>query len=216
MPRLYDLSPTISPRSPVWPGDTPFRSELTCRLDRGDSVNLSSFTTTPHLGSHADAPFHTEPEGAGIGDLPLLPYLGPCRVIAVPAEGRGGPPPLVEPKHLGDVDPSDPPRILFKTNSVTDPGAFPERFTALSPRLAEELVRAGTLLVGLDTPSVDPFTSTELNAHHTLFQGGVANLEGLVLHHVPPGVYELIALPLRLEGLDASPVRAVLREVDAG
>ena len=92
---------------------------------------------------------------------------------------------------------------------------FPESFTALSPALAEHLAGAGTLLVGLDTPSVDPFDSKHLAAHHALFRNGVANLEGLVLDDVPPGLYELIALPLRLAGLDASPVRAVLRELPA-
>ena len=121
------------------------------------------------------------------------------------------PPPLLEPRHLAGADPADPPRLLFKTGSAGDRSTFPERFTALSPALAERLVAAGTLLVGLDTPSVDPFTSTTLEAHHLLCGGGVANLEGLVLDGVPPGIYELIALPLRLDDLDASPVRAVLR-----
>lgn len=214
MATLYDLSPALSPDTPVWPGDTPFSCRLTCRLQDGDSVNLSAFTTTPHLGSHADAPFHTEAGGAGIGAVPLTPYLGPCRVIEVPAEG-GAPPPLLTPRHLAGADPAAPPRLLFKTGSTADPAAFPERFTALSPQLAARLAEAGTLLVGLDTPSVDPFTSTALEAHHLLFQGGVANLEGLVLDGVPPGIYELIALPLRLDGLDASPVRAVLRSLDA-
>lgn len=213
MAKLYDLSPPISADTPVWPGDTPFSYRLTCKLAAGDSVNLSALTTTPHLGSHADAPFHTETDGTGIGAVPLTPYLGPCRVIDVTADD-GTPPSLLEVRHLGDADPADPPRLLFKTGSVTDPATFPQRFTALSPRLAERLVTAGTLLVGLDTPSVDPFTSTRLEAHHVLFRGGVANLEGLALDGVPAGVYELIALPLRLTALDASPVRAVLRTLD--
>lgn len=217
MPKLYDLSPVIDPDLPVWPGDTPFSSRLTWALSAGDSVNLSAVEATPHLGSHADAPFHTEPGGAGIAEMPLLPYLGPCRVVEVPREPDGTPPPLVEPRHLVDpagasLDPADPPRLLFKTSSVPDRTRFPERFTALSPALVEHLVKAGTLLVGLDTPSVDPFDSVDLEAHHLLFRNGLANLEGLDLDAVPPGLYELIALPLRLRGLDASPVRAVLRE----
>lgn len=207
---IYDLSPRIAPGFPVWPGDTPFAARLTWRIDEGASVNLSAVTTTPHLGSHADAPFHSEANGATIADLPLAPYLGPCRVVEVPAE------PLIEPHHLGDLDGADPPRLLLKTNSMPPLAAgrpFPERFSALSPALAHLLGERGTLLVGLDTPSVDPFDSKTLEAHHALAAGGVAILESLDLSQVPPGVYELIALPLNLAGLDASPVRAVLREL---
>lgn len=215
--KIYDLSPRIDASTPVWPGDTPFSSRLIQRLADGDAVNLSTLTTTPHLGSHADAPLHTEADGGDVADQPLAPYLGPCRVIEVPPGPRGVPPALVEPFHLGGLldgdDPADPPRLLFKTDSVLDPGTFPERFTALSPALAELLVERGVVLVGLDTPSVDPFDSKTLDAHHTLFRNGVANLEGLVLRDVPAGVYELIALPLRLDGVDASPVRAILREM---
>jgi arylformamidase len=214
--KIYDLSPRVDAATPVWPGDTPFSARRVGKLESGDSVNLSAVITTPHLGSHADAPLHTEADGVGIADLPLAPFLGPCRVVDVPPGPDGLPPPLLGPHHLHGVDPADPPRLLFKTGSVTDRTEFPESFTALSPDLAELLVEWGTLLVGIDTPSVDPFDSTTLEAHHALFRGGVANLEGLVLDGVPAGVYELIALPLRLHGLDASPVRAVLRELPSG
>jgi len=206
---LYDISPPLSPATAVWPGDTPYRVERTWSMADGASVNLSAVTATPHLGAHADAPFHVAQEGAGIAELPLEPFLGPCRVIEVPPE------PLILPAHLGGIDPGDPPRILLKTGSAWPDGdrsVFPERFSALSPELARHLAASGTLLVGLDTPSVDPFDSQDLLAHNALVEGGVMNLEGLDLDAVPPGVYELIALPLRLEGLDASPVRAVLRE----
>lgn len=210
---LYDITPPIRLGIPVWPGDTAYRAELSWAIARGDSVNVSALTTTPHLGAHADAPFHVADDGAAIADLPLEPFLGPCRVVEVPAE------PLVTPEHLAGIDLADPPRLLLKTGSVPAAGAggagspapFPERFTALSPELARVLGEAGALLVGLDTPSVDPFDSKNLAAHHALAAGGVVNLEGLLLADVPPGLYELIALPLRLEGLDASPVRAVLR-----
>lgn len=202
---LYDISPPIRRGVPVWPGDTPYRAELSWAIARGDSVNVSAVTTTPHLGAHADAPFHVAEGGASVAELPLAPFLGPCRVVGVP------PAPLVLPEHLAGIDLADPPRLLLKTGSVRDRSRFPERFCALSPELARALGEAGALLVGIDTPSVDPFDSKELAAHHALVAGGVLNLEGLDLDRVPPGLYELIALPLRLEGLDASPVRAVLR-----
>ena len=206
---LYDLSPTIRQGTPVWPGDTPYTASFTWSIADGATVNVSAITTTPHLGSHADAPLHTEPRGEGIADLALERYLGPCRVVKVP------PLPLIEPRHVDGLDLASPRRLLFKSESVRDRKSFPERFSALSPELAGLLAERGVLLVGLDTPSVDPFDSKTLDAHHALARGGVAILEGLVLDGVPEGVYELIALPLKLAGLDASPVRAVLRSLES-
>lgn len=213
---LYDISPPVHPGIPVWPGDTPYRTELAWAIARGASVNVSALTTTSHVGAHADAPFHVEDGGATVERLPIEPFLGPCRVVEVPPE------PLILPEHLtgsgGGIDLADPPRLLLKTGSVPsrDGGArFPESFSALSPELARALGEAGALLVGIDTPSVDPFDSKDLPAHHALVAGGVANLEGLVLAEVPAGLYEVVALPLRLVGLDASPVRAVLRALPA-
>jgi arylformamidase len=204
---LYDLSPTVHANLPVWPGDTPFQVELAWSIAAGAAVNLSAITTTPHLGSHADAPFHTEPRGETAAELSLEPFLGPCRVVEVPGV------PLLEPRHLEGVELGNPPRLLLKTGSVSDWRRFPERFSALSPELAALLGERGIVLVGLDTPSVDPFTSKTMDAHHALCRRGVAILEGLLLDGVPPGLYELIALPLKLAGVDASPVRAVLRSL---
>jgi arylformamidase len=206
---LYDISPTVRPEIPVWPGDTPYQARLACSLAEGASVNLTAITTTAHLGAHADAPFHTEPRGEGIGEMPIERYLGPCRVVKVPAA------PLIEPRHVEGIDLASPSRLLFRSDSVRDRRSFPERFTALSPELAALLGERGVVLVGMDTPSVDPFDSKELPAHHALARGGVAILEGLLLDGVPEGIYELIALPLKLAGLDASPIRAVLRTLDS-
>ncbi len=206
---LYDISPTVRPETPVWPGDTPFQARLAWSIAEGASVNVAAITTTPHLGAHADAPFHTEPRGEGIGEMPIEPYLGPCRVVKVPAAAQ------IEPRHVEGIDLASPRRLLFRSDSVRDRRSFPERFTALSPELAALLAERGVLLVGMDTPSVDPFDSKELLAHHALARGGVAILEGLLLDGVPEGVYELIALPLKLAGLDASPIRAVLRTLES-
>ena len=206
---LYDISPTVRPEIPVWPGDTPFQARLAWSIAAGASVNVAAVETTLHLGSHADAPFHTEPRGEGMAEVPLERYLGPCRVVKVPAA------PLIEPRHVEGIDLASPSRLLFRSDSVRDRRAFPERFTALSPELAALLGERGVLLVGMDTPSVDPFDSKALPAHHALARGGVAILEGLVLDGVPEGVYELIALPIKLAELDASPVRAVLRTLDS-
>src|SRR5215470_11401962 len=164
---LYDISPTVRPETPVWPGDTPFQARLAWSIAAGASVNVTAVTTTPHLGAHADAPFHTEPRGEGIAEMPLERYLGPCRVIKVPAA------PLVEPRHVEGIELGSPSRLLFRSDSVRDRKSFPERFTALAPELAALLGERGVVLVGIDTPSVDPFDSKELAAHHALARGGV-------------------------------------------
>jgi arylformamidase len=205
---LYDISPSVDVGIPVWPGDAEYARRLTSSIADGATVNLTAISTTPHLGAHADAPFHSEPNGAGISEQPLEAYLGPCRVMRVP------PVPLIEPHHLKGIDVGKPPRILLRTESVRDRGAFPQQFSALSPALASLFAERGVLLVGIDTPSIDPFSSKTLDAHHALFRHGVANLEGLNLDGVPDGIYELIALPLRLAGCCASPVRAVLRTLE--
>ena len=203
---LYDLSPVIDAGTPVWPGDTPFSCRLSWSIAAGASVNVGALNSTTHLGSHIDAPFHFHPDGATAADLRLEPYLGLCRVVDIPAGAE-----LAEPEHVLGIDLRATPRLLLRTGSAGDRTSFPERFTAVSPRLAEQLGASGVLLLGTDAPSVDPFTSKALEAHHALARGGVAILEGLVLDAVPPGVYELIARPLRLRGADASPGRAVLR-----
>lgn len=205
---LYDISPTIRPDTPVWPGDTPFTYRWTASLAAGDPVNLATVTTTLHLGSHADAPCHVDPRGAGVEALPLEPFLGACRVVRVPSGDA------VEKRHVEGLDLAAPGRLLFRTDSVRDRRVFAPRFTALAPELAALLAGRGVALVGVDTPSVDPFGSAELPAHHALIGGGVAILEGLVLEGVPEGIYELIALPLKLAGMDGSPVRAVLRTLE--
>ena len=203
---LYDLSPRIGPELPVWPGDTPFATRSVLRLGDDSPVNLSSLVTTPHLGAHADAPIHTEPRGSGIDGVDLQAYVGPCRVLElVPRDG------LLWPDDLPDVDLAEAPRLLLKTSSIRDRSSFPQDFAAVSPALAHHLATGGIRLLGIDTPSVDPFSSKSMEAHHALLGQNVAILEGLLLEPVPPGLYELIALPLPLVGLDASPVRAVLR-----
>ncbi len=169
----------------------------------GDNLELSSITTTLHLGAHADAPSHYVCEGAGMGEVELSPYVGLCQVVRVSlSHGE-----RIRPHHLGEIH---APRVLFRTDSFPDPEHFNKDFISLSPELIEHLHNQGCVLVGLDTPSVDPFDSKVLESHQALAHTGMYNLEGLVLEQVEPGLYTLIALPLKLEGADASPVRAIL------
>lgn len=199
---IIDISPRVGPTTGVWPGDVPLRRTVGLDLDDGDALTLSSIESTVHLGAHADAPSHTERGAPSIEAVELAPYLGLCTVVDV------GPVPLVTSDMVPDRTAE---RVLFKTSSVTDIERVESGFSALHPDLVDDLADRGALLVGIDTPSVDPFESKDLPAHARLVARDVRNLENLVLDGVTPGEYELIALPLPWVGFDASPVRAVLR-----
>jgi arylformamidase len=202
---IYDVSPPLGPRLAVWPGDTPLRREVLCDLDRGDNITLSTLHATVHLGAHADAPSHYGRGAPAIHERGLDLYLGPCQMLRVTVP-RGG---LISPDMVSL--PFRAERLLLATDTFPDPHVFNEDFAALAPELIGLLVQHGVRLIGVDTPSVDPFTSKDLPAHHAALAHDLAILEGLVLANVPEGVYELIALPLKLVGFDASPVRAILR-----
>ncbi len=204
--KIHDLSPLISPRLGVWPGDVPFSRSVALSMAEGANLDLSSMTATLHLGTHADAPSHYAADGAGMEAVDLAPYYGPCQVVRV-AVGRGE---RVMPSHLHDEIRA--PRVLFHTGTFPDPESWNTDFASLSPEVIEHLHQRGVVLVGLDTPSVDPFDSKALEAHQALARTGMRNLEGLVLDQVSEGIYTLVALPLRLANADASPVRAVLIE----
>jgi len=199
---IYDISPLITADLKVFPGDTPPSREVLLDMARGDPLTLSTWRSTVHVGAHADAPSHYGRDGRTIEQQPLELYCGPCRVIHV----DGGP---VTPEMMPDVDTE---RLLIATGSYPDPTHWNDDFAALSPELVDHLGRHGVRLVGVDTPSVDPADSKDLPAHHRFLANDIAIIEGLVLADVPAGVYELIALPLKLAGFDASPVRAILRK----
>lgn len=212
MADLIDISPVIAEQTAVWPGDVAFTRSVQCDMQHGANLTLSSFGTTVHIGAHADAPSHYVKDGAPIDQVPLDAYLGACRVITVKAP-RGGQ------IRASDCEPAvraKAERILFRTLSMPDPEHFNTDFVSFSPEAIDLLGQHGVKLVGIDTASVDPFDSKDLKAHHALIRWGIRNLEGLVLEHVADGPYELIALPLKLRGFDASPVRAVLRRLPNG
>jgi arylformamidase len=202
---IYDITPLASPDLAVWPGDTPLSREVLLDLAAGANITLSTLTATVHLGAHADAPSHYGRGAPAIDQVSLEPYLGPCVVIEVNV-GRGE---RVGTRHL--ELPEGVSRVLLRTGTYPDPETFNEDFSALDPELVRDLGDRGVRLLGLDTPSVDLFDSKDLPAHQAFLEKDMVMLEGLVLEGVPAGRYELIALPLKLEGFDASPVRAILR-----
>ena len=203
--RLIDISPVISPRLAVWPGDTPFSRTMNVAIADGANLDLSEITTTVHLGAHTDAPNHYAAAGQGIHERPLERYYGPCRVVSVIVSRDE----RITPAHLPAIA-VWPARVLFRTGTFPDPEHFNEDFAALSPELVDFLADRGVTLVGIDTPSVDLCKDAELLSHTAIARRDLAILEGIVLSHVEDGDYTLIALPLSIEGADASPVRAVL------
>lgn len=204
MPQLIDISPRISPRTAVWTGDTPFSQEFLCRFDQGANLDLSTIKTTVHIGAHTDAPSHYRADGITMEKRELDYYYGECQVITV-SVARGE---RIYPNDLHTEIRA--PRLLFRTNSFPDPERFTTDFCSLSPELIQHAHQKGVVLMGVDTPSVDPYSSKKLEAHNAIAVCDMAILEGVVLRDVTDGVYTLIAFPLKIEGADASPVRAVL------
>ena len=206
-PRLWDISPTVAPDAPIFPGDEPYQLRWTAQLSPGCPVNLSAITMSPHVGAHADAPLHYANDAPAIAELPLDTYLGPCRVIH--AIGAA---PLITVEHLRHAEAGLPPRVLVRVCQRADTVWNPA-FTAYAPEAVDWLAARGVKLIGIDTPSVDPADSKALDSHQQLRRHDLRVLENLVLDEVPAGDYELIALPLKLQGACASPVRAILREL---
>ncbi len=206
---IYDISQTVREGIPVWPGDQRYRLRWKMRLSKGDLCNVSTVTMSCHTGTHVDAPFHFDDSGPGIGAVPLTRYVGPARVVALQSERA------VTASELGKLDWTGVERVLFRTRAAGKPeDRFDRSFVHLQPDGAEFLAKLKLALVGTDAPSIDAFDSRLLESHRILADHGVAILEGVRLDHVPPGDYELICLPLKLEGLDGSPVRAILRKYE--
>jgi arylformamidase len=211
---IIDISPPLDPEIAVFPGDTPLAREILLDFCRGDSLTLSTLRATVHLGAHVDAPLHYAAGGESIDQLPLDRFVGPCRVLPVRAKAGE----LIGWSAIRQALDGHAPteRLLLATGSYPDPRRFGDGFAALDGEAVRRLAELGVRLLGVDTPSVDPADSKDLPAHAACLESGVTILEGLALDGVPAGVYELLALPLRLNGFEASPVRAVLRRRSDG
>lgn len=205
--KVIDISAPLVAGIEAWPGDTPFEFRQVARIALGSPVNVGALTSSVHNGTHVDAPLHVIDGEAGVGELPLDAFIGPAVVVdAERAVGLSGPA-LREEVGRGT-------RVLLKWGRA-DHVRFPDEIRAVQPAFIDRLAAIDVPLLGTDQPSVDPVDSKTLDAHRACLRGGMHILENLVLGHVPPGRYELVALPLRLPGADASPVRAVLIDTSA-
>lgn len=206
-----DISMVVRPGTPEWPGDTPYSCRWSWDMAAGASVQVSAISMSPHVGTHADAPLHVRPGAPASDALPLSAFVGAAYLMTIDGAPRD-----VDTAELASRLPPATTRLLLRTGQTIAGGDFPDDWPALSADAARTLAAGGLRLLGVDCPSVDRRRSTDLAAHHALFDGGAQLLENLDLRHAPDGHYLLVALPLRLHGLDASPVRAVLYADQAG
>lgn len=204
---IYDISRTIQPSLAVWPGDAPFAFEQPVRIGEGVPINLTTLTMSAHTGTHADAPYHFQIDGAHPAQLSLDRYIGPAQVVTVKRKHGG-----IVPADLADYSLEGIERLLIRTWVSDLPDEqWPDNFPYPTPALIEWL--PDLKLFGVDMPSVDDFNSKTLACHNLLAARGIAHLETLMLRDIPDGLYELIALPLKVDGVCGSPVRAILRDV---
>ncbi len=206
--KLIDISRPIYTGMPVWPGDTPTEFIFVATKAGGFSCNVGRARLSMHSGTHADSPYHFDEAGAKIDEVPLDAYVGPAVVVDV--RGRG----IIDANCFAGVDLGISPRVLLRSDVWRDPTEFRSEWPVLAPELAPWLATQGVRLLGLDFPSVDQRDSKDLPVHHALDRAKILILENLDLRSAEPGLYELIALPLRIRGGDGSPIRAVLRTRD--
>ncbi len=205
----FDATVPYAASTPPWPGDVGMSCGWTARRDAGSSVNLGVFTVSPHVGTHADAPLHVIDGGLQSDALPVLPFNGLVHVVDV-RDLRGA----ISLEQLRErLLIADPLRIFLRTGACVAEGRFPDEWCWLDESATRTCVTAGLRLLGTDAPSVDARDAKALTTHRVCFDNAAWVLENLDLRDVSSGAYELRALPMRVHGLDAAPVRALLRTV---
>jgi arylformamidase len=215
--KIFDISRTLSNDLAPWPGDTPFHFELKWKMAEGATVNVGAIKMGVHNGTHADATFHFDPSGKTIEATPLDVCLGDAVVIDLTGPFRkatSGRDATREIK-VTDLEPfsaliEQAGRLLLKTGVWQDSKVFPDWIPVIAADVPEWLRERKVRLIGLDLPSVDAIEAKKLVNHHALAAAGVAIVESLDLSEVGAGLYHFSALPLKIAGGDAGPVRAVL------
>jgi arylformamidase len=215
--KIFDISRALSNEIAPWPGDTPFQFELKWKMSEGATVNVGAMTMGVHNGTHADATFHFDPNGDTIGAMPLDTYVGDAVVIDLTELFRetGVARDTTREINVSDLNASSAlleraPRLLLKTGVWKDSNLFPGWIPVIAHDVPEWLAQRKVKLLGLDLPSVDAIQAKKLINHHALAAAGVAIVESLDLSEVEAGVYHFSALPLKIAGGDAAPVRAIL------
>lgn len=204
---LYDITLPLRPEQPTWPGDSPFLIGINQSIAKGSLFNTTRFSLESHFATHIDAPYHFEENGITVDKIPMEVMIGPVLVHEVDTLD------FIQPGHLPEL--SNIERIIFKTPNthfIADT-VFHTEYAAVGIEAAELLVHAGIKLVGIDYFSVETYYCEDYPVHHVFLRNNVILLEGVDLRQVPPGWYELLALPMKIQGADGSPVRAILRDL---
>jgi arylformamidase len=215
--KIFDISRALSDEIAPWPGDTPFHFELKWKMAEGATVNVGAITMSAHNGTHADATFHFDQSGDPIERMPLDAYVGDAVVVDLAKLFPGGGKEFDRTRQIGvgDLDPfaaslEQAPRLLLKTGIWKDSNIFPEWIPVIGPDVPEWLRERRVKLLGMDLPSVDAIEAKKLTNHYALAAARVSIVESLDLSEVEAGIYHLSALPLKIAGGDAGPVRAIL------
>jgi arylformamidase len=209
--KLYDISLPISNDLPVWPGDPSVSLMMTKSFLKGDHCNITKIQMGTHSGTHIDAPYHFLKDGATVDTIPIETFIGPCLVVDLDSEV------LIEEKDLRKYNLAGHSRILMKTknsemwaNNIRK--SFITNYVALGINAVQYLIEMNTILVGIDYLSIESFQSDGKPVHKLLLKNNITILEGLNLSGVKAGVYELICMPLKLQGCEGAPARVLLRE----
>jgi arylformamidase len=205
--RIYDISVPIRTGGIVYPGNPEIDITLQQAVAKGAGANVSAIRFGSHTGTHADASRHFFDDGQPVDQIPLDRLIGPALLVSFPDNVRA-----IGTAELKAHDLRGRTRILLRTrnSALLSQKQFAPDYTYLAPDGAEYLVDKGVELVGIDYLSIEQFHSGHHRTHRTLLAKSVVILEGLDLSAPPPGEYQLICLPLRIEGCDGAPARAVL------
>jgi arylformamidase len=209
---IFDISRPLFNGLAPWPGDTAFHYDLKWKMSESATVNVGAVKMGVHNGTHADAPFHFQPDGNTIDQVPLDTYLGDAAVVDLTEKFRNGKRDEITVADIASCGETldAAPRLLLKTGVWSDPKIFPERIPVIAADVPPWLQSRKLKLLGLDLPSVDPIDAKVLVNHHALAAAGIAIVESLDLSEVSAGIYHFSALPLRISGADAASVRAIL------
>jgi arylformamidase len=210
--QIFDVSRALANDLAPWPGDTPFHFELKWNMAEDATVNVGAVKMGVHNGTHADAPFHFSPGASTIDQMALEIYLGDAVVLDLTRLFETDPARQITIADLQSCADSleRAPRLLLKTGVWKDSKVFPDSIPVIARDVPEWLRARRLKLIGLDLPSVDPIEAKQLVNHHALATAGIAIVESLDLSGVEAGTYHFSALPLRIRGGDAGPVRAIL------
>lgn len=210
--KWIDVTLPMKPDTVHWPGHPRYTVTEMMSMENGDVMNVTSVIMCSHFGTHIDAPRHYLNQGRAVDELKPEVLIGPCKVVEYKGKGH------ISAQFIRELDLRDVSRLLIKTTNsqlLREP-TFSEDFIALLPEAAEALVKVGVIVLGIDGYSIGPYDPTQGQPVHRIFLSAGPDqvaIEELDLLEVPPGEYELLAIPLRLTGLEAAPARVFLGKV---